>query len=403
MEKIGNEFGKGNARVGPYLVGETIGSGSIGKVKLAQHAISKEYAAVKYVRKDALEADSSLKRKVFREIALMKLMDHPHILRLYDVYENQTHLMLVLEYAEQGELFDYISENGYLEEDEALKFFQQIMDSVRYCQKRLISHRDLKPENILLDRNRNVKLADFGMGVLNFPGILLNSPCGSPHYAAPEIVGGTGYNGLVSDIWSCGVILYVLVSGGLPFDDDNLQVLFRKVGSGEFEIPEELSENVQDLIRRMLVVDVDRRYTIDQVWKHPWMKQSSYVMAPDDYCEDYTKPVRDPVSSIVDHLVELGWGEDIDIRAALASEEDHVVRQSYYQLVRHSMFKRAKRAGLTNEQLHGALQSFKVIAGTCTPVCTPKKTDNLEPLRSKEPANVGSDISSDMEQLSTRG
>jgi len=352
----------GGVRVGPYRVGETVGTGSIGKVKLAQHVISKEYAAIKYIRKDTLEADVSLKRKVFREIALMKLLDHPNVLRLYDVYENQTHLMLVLEYAERGELFDFIAENGYLEESDAVRFFQQIMDSVSYCQRRLISHRDLKPENILLDKNLNVKLADFGMGVLNFPGTHLKSPCGSPHYAAPEIVSGNGYNGLSADIWSCGVILYVLVSGGLPFDDDNLHVLFQKVSSCAFEIPDELSANVKDLIRRMIVVNIDKRLTPAKVMQHKWMKQSPYKPVEDDFGKKKSPPVTEPIASLVDHLVDLGWGDDQQVRSLLAGKDEHMIRQSYFQLVRHNAFKRAKRCGLTGDLLDEAIEQVNLTA-----------------------------------------
>ena len=164
-----------------------------------------------------------------REIVIMKLIEHPNIMRLHDVWETSTELYLILEYVEGGELFDYLCERGRLPAREALGYFQQIIAAIDYCHRFNIAHRDLKPENLLLDRDKNIKVADFGMAVWQSAGNMLNTACGSPHYAAPEVIKGEAYDGTAADIWSCGVILYVMLCGRLPFDDDHIPMLFKKI------------------------------------------------------------------------------------------------------------------------------------------------------------------------------
>ncbi|KAA8492488.1 SNF1-related protein kinase catalytic subunit alpha KIN11 [Porphyridium purpureum] len=346
-------------QVGPYKVGQTIGTGSIGKVLLAQHVISKELVAIKFIRKSLLDADESLARKVTRETVIMKLFDHPHVLRLYDVYENDAYLMLVLEYAQNGELFDYVAEYGYLDERLAAKYFHQLISGVQCYQRRMVAHRDLKPENLLLDENMDIKIADFGMAAMCSSGVLLKSACGSPHYAAPEVISGLGYNGLLSDLWSCGVVLYVLVCGGLPFDDDYVSNMMRKISVAEFVIPEELSVEVKDLISRLLVVDAEQRLSIPEILSHPWMKQVEPVRYQDSYGDLCLEPVSDPVASWVSHLVDLGLDTEEVIRSKLANPGNDEIQRDYYQLARHNVLRRAKRAGLTGEQLSVALREFK--------------------------------------------
>ncbi|KAK3819838.1 MAG: SNF1 related protein kinase [Benniella sp.] len=159
----------------------------------------------------------------------MKLINHPHVIRLYDVYEIEHVLFLVMEYVSGGELFNYLVKKRRLGEDEALRLFQQIIVGLAFCHKRKICHRDLKPENLLLDERMNIKIADFGMASLQKTGSLLETSCGSPHYASPEVVTGLKYDGSSSDIWSCGIILYALLAGHLPFDDENIRQLLSKV------------------------------------------------------------------------------------------------------------------------------------------------------------------------------
>lgn len=175
-----------------------------------------------------------------------------------------------MEYVKSGELFDYIVEKGRLIEDEARHFFQQIISGVEYCHRNMVVHRDLKPENLLLDSRANVKIADFGLSNVMRDGHFLKTSCGSPNYAAPEVISGRLYAGPEVDVWSCGVILYALLCGSLPFDDENIPNLFKKIKGGIYTLPSHLSPGARDLIPRMLLVDPLKRITIPEIRQHPW-------------------------------------------------------------------------------------------------------------------------------------
>lgn len=265
-------------KIGPWKLGKTLGRGATGRVLLASHQTTGQKAAVKVVSKSELNDDEINKKSsdegglpygIEREIIIMKLLTHPNVLRLYDVWETSKALYLVLEYVEGGELFDLLVERGPLQEVEAVKYFRQIILGTAYCHALGICHRDLKPENLLLDSGFNVKLADFGMAALESNGKLLETSCGSPHYAAPEIVSGLKYHGAASDIWSCGVILFALLTGRLPFDDENIRNLLLKVQAGSFDMPSELSREAQDLVGMMLTVDPMKRIPTDKILYHP--------------------------------------------------------------------------------------------------------------------------------------
>jgi len=211
-----------------------------------------------------------MEEKVRREIKILRLFMHPHIIRLYEVIETPTDFYVVMEYVKSGELFDYIVEKGRLMEDEARHFFQQIISGVEYCHRNMVVHRDLKPENLLLDSKMNVKIADFGLSNIMRDGHFLKTSCGSPNYAAPEVISGKLYAGPEVDVWSCGVILYALLCGSLPFDDENIPNLFKKIKGGIYNLPSHLSPGARDLIPRMLLVDPLKRITIPEVRQHPW-------------------------------------------------------------------------------------------------------------------------------------
>ncbi|XP_011667004.1 serine/threonine-protein kinase BRSK2 isoform X3 [Strongylocentrotus purpuratus] len=254
--------------VGPYKLEKTLGKGQTGLVKLGVHCVSGKKVAIKIINKEKLS--ESVLMKVEREIAIMKLIEHPHVLGLYDVYENRKYLYLILEHVAGGELFDYLVKKGRLTPREARRFFRQIISAIDFCHSYSICHRDLKPENLLLDDKNNIRVADFGMASLQLDSSLLETSCGSPHYACPEVIRGEKYDGRKADVWSAGVILYALLVGALPFDDDNLRNLLEKVKRGVFHIPHFVPPDCQNLLRGMVEVNADKRLTLSQIQRHPW-------------------------------------------------------------------------------------------------------------------------------------
>lgn len=215
-------------RIGNYRLGKTLGVGSFGKVKLGEHEETGKKVAVKILNRLKIRAQQ-MEEKLKREIKILKMCMHPHIIRLYEVIETPTDVFVVTEYSSGGELFDYIVERGRLAESEARRFFQQIIAGVEYCHRHGVAHRDLKPENLLLDEHSNVKIADFGLSNTMRDGWFLKTSCGSPNYASPDVISGKLYAGPEADIWSGGVILFALLCGTLPFDDESIPYLFRKI------------------------------------------------------------------------------------------------------------------------------------------------------------------------------
>ncbi|XP_021231508.1 serine/threonine-protein kinase SIK2 isoform X2 [Numida meleagris] len=261
--------GPGPVRVGFYDIEGTLGKGNFAVVKLARHRITRSEVAIKIIDKSQLDAVNL--EKIYREVQIMKMLDHPHIIKLYQVMETKSMLYLVTEFAKNGEIFDYLASHGRLSESEARRKFWQILSAVEYCHNRKVVHRDLKAENLLLDNNMNIKIADFGFGNFYKTGEPLTTWCGSPPYAAPEVFEGQQYEGPQLDIWSMGVVLYVLVCGALPFDGPTLPILRQRVLEGRFRIPYFMSEECEHLIRRMLVLDPSKRLTIAQIKEHKWM------------------------------------------------------------------------------------------------------------------------------------
>ncbi|KAJ8391259.1 hypothetical protein AAFF_G00095260 [Aldrovandia affinis] len=269
---------RGPVRVGFYDIERTLGKGNFAVVKLARHRITKTEVAIKIIDKTQLDAVNL--EKIYREVQIMKMLDHPHIIKLYQVMETKNMLYLVTEYAKNGEIFDYLANHGRLSEPEARRKFWQILSAVEYCHNRNIVHRDLKAENLLLDGHMNIKIADFGFGNFFQPGEPLATWCGSPPYAAPEVFEGQQYEGPQLDIWSMGVVLYVLVCGALPFDGPTLPVLRQRVLEGRFRIPYFMTEDCEHLIRRMLVLDPSKRLSVAQIKEHRWMTLEVPVQRP---------------------------------------------------------------------------------------------------------------------------
>ncbi|KAF2810308.1 Pkinase-domain-containing protein, partial [Mytilinidion resinicola] len=284
--------------IGPWQLGKTIGKGGCSRVRVVRHSVTQQYGAAKIISKataekvralslanliKSAETEASLWSggKVIpfgleREIVIMKLLEHRNIVKLYDVWENHNELYLVMEYVQGGELFHYIEEQGGLQEIEVVHLFRQIIAALLYCHRLHIHHRDLKPENILLDRTTfEIKLVDFGMAALQPVGQKLSTPCGSPHYAAPEVIRFRAYDGGKADVWSCGVILYVMLTGTPPFnysgDDRDLKDLFRAIALADYIMPDMISKEAQDLIGKILVTDPERRISINDIWAHPFL------------------------------------------------------------------------------------------------------------------------------------
>ncbi|RNA33212.1 5 -AMP-activated kinase catalytic subunit alpha-2 [Brachionus plicatilis] len=271
MNSNGSDNPQSQIKIGHYILLETLGSGSFGKVKKARHQLTGHTVAIKIMNRDKIKT-LDVVGKIRREIQNLKLFRHPHIIKLYQVINTPSDIFMVMEYVSGGELFDHIVKNGKLNENDGRKFFQQIISGVAYCHRHMIVHRDLKPENLLLDNHMNVKIADFGLSNMMKDGEFLRTSCGSPNYAAPEVVSGELYAGSEVDIWSCGIILYALLTGTLPFDDESVQILFKKIRSGVYSTPDYLSRSVADLISRMLTVDPLKRATVKEIKEHEWFK-----------------------------------------------------------------------------------------------------------------------------------
>lgn len=238
---------------------------------MGEHEIIKHKIAAKILLKSSIKS-KDLEEKVKREIRYSKYFKHPNIIRLYEVIETNSEIILIMEYASGGELYDLIS-NGNLTEVEARKIFQQIIFGLEYIHSHQVTHRDLKPENILFDEDGNVKIADFGLSNVMRDGIFLYTFCGSPNYAAPELISGKFYTGTSVDIWSCGVILFAMLTGTLPFDEDHMPKLYEKIKEGKYNLPTFLSEEGKELITEMLQVNPSNRISIDQIKNHPWFKK----------------------------------------------------------------------------------------------------------------------------------
>ncbi|XP_054801131.1 CBL-interacting serine/threonine-protein kinase 23-like [Prosopis cineraria] len=268
-------FNSSKIRVGKYELGRTLGEGNFAKVKFARNTETGENVAIKILDKEKL-----LKHKMIgqikREISTMKLIRHPNVIRLYEVMASKTKIYIVLEFVTGGELFDKISSKGRLKEDEARKYFQQLICAVDYCHSRGVFHRDLKPENLLLDANGVLKVSDFGLSALpqqvREDG-LLHTTCGTPNYVAPEVIHNKGYDGAKADLWSCGVILFVLLAGFLPFEESNLVALYKKIFKADFTCPQWFSTSAKKLIKRILDPNPATRITMAELIENEWFKK----------------------------------------------------------------------------------------------------------------------------------
>ncbi|XP_033132757.1 CBL-interacting serine/threonine-protein kinase 17 isoform X2 [Brassica rapa] len=279
-------------RVGKYELGRTLGEGNSAKVKLATDIVSGQSFAVKIIDKSRTSR-LNVPFQIKREIRTLKVLKHPNIVRLHEVLASKTKIYMVLECVTGGDLFDRIVSKGKLSETEGRKMFQQLIDGISYCHNKGIFHRDLKLENVLLDANGHIKITDFGLSAVSQhfrEDGLLHTTCGSPNYVAPEVLANKGYDGAASDIWSCGIILYVILTGCLPFDDTNLAVLCRKIFKGDPPVPRWLSPGAKTMIKRMLDPNPVTRMTVASIMANDWFKHEYSPSSCDN--EDDEEDVR---------------------------------------------------------------------------------------------------------------
>jgi len=254
-----------------FIMGEKLGQGAFGKVRMATHVITGEKVAIKILEKDKI-CQQEDKDRVEKEIKILKMIRHNNLIQVYQIIQTPKLIYIVMEYSKGKDLFNHIVNNKRIKEDEACHYFQQIIEGVDFCHKMKICHRDLKPENLLLE-DKLLKLIDFGLSNTWGKSGKLRTPCGSPSYAAPEmILGEDDYYGSRVDIWSCGVILYVMICGFLPFEDPNTDKLYKKIIEGKYALPSFVSEPCKDLIRKIMNTDQEKRYTLAEIKLHPWYK-----------------------------------------------------------------------------------------------------------------------------------
>ncbi|CAK7217312.1 serine/threonine-protein kinase gin4 [Sporothrix bragantina] len=293
-------FPNKKSHIGPWQLGKTLGKGSSARVRAARHCSTHQPVAVKIIAKKTArmtqsgsiaqldQFDSNLPENVNgvrrmplaieREVAILKLIEHPNICKLHDIWENRNEIYLILEYVENGDLFTYVSQNGALTEEASIFVFRQMMSAVQYCHAYNICHRDLKPENILLKADGQIKIADFGMAALHQgPRSHLQTSCGSPHYAAPELLKARPYRGDKADIWSMGVILFVMLAGRLPFDEDDMGLMLAKAKKGIYTMPSSFSPDAKDLVHRILQTEPEVRISMNRMWQHPLIWKYGYL------------------------------------------------------------------------------------------------------------------------------
>ncbi|XP_061558521.1 MAP/microtubule affinity-regulating kinase 4 isoform X1 [Phycodurus eques] len=314
--------------IGNYRLLKTIGKGNFAKVKLARHILTGREVAIKIIDKTQLNPTSL--QKLFREVRIMKGLNHPNIVQLFEVIETDKTLYLIMEYASGGEVFDYLVSHGRMKEVEARAKFRQIVSAVHYCHTKNIVHRDLKAENLLLDADANIKIADFGFSNEFTLGNKLDTFCGSPPYAAPELFQGKKYDGPEVDVWSLGVILYTLVSGSLPFDGQNLKELRERVLRGKYRVPFYMSTDCEGILRRFLVLNPAKRCTLDQVMKDKWINsgyEGEDLKPHIEPIEDYSDPAR------IEVMVGMGFTPE-EIKDSLLNQKYNEVTATYLLLGR---------------------------------------------------------------------
>jgi len=329
--------------IGQFILSEKLGQGTFGIVVLATHQITGEKVAVKILEKEKIlqEAD---KTRIEREIKILKNMHHNNIVHLYDIKETASSLYIIMEYISGKELFDYIISKKRLSEFESCNFYQQIISGIEYLGKIKVVHRDLKPENLLLDEHKNIKIVDFGLSNIYPNNELLRTACGSPCYAAPEMINGEAYLGLRVDIWSSGIVLFAMLCGYLPFEDSDNEILYKKITEGKFKVPKYLSDCCKDFLHKILNVNPNKRYTIEQIKNHPWFNiiNPKINMSEGLLLHVYIVPIDE---NILNEMVTKFKFNEEEVRANLIANNHNHTTTTYYLLLKKKLREGKKSIG----------------------------------------------------------
>lgn len=323
--------------LGQFILGDKIGEGTFGIVRLATHILTGEKVAIKILDKRKITEDVD-KEHVEREIKILKMLRHTNIVHLFYVIQNSTSISLIMEYSSGKDLFDYLAAKKRLSEMEACGLFQQLISGLDYLHKLKVAHRDLKPENLLLDHeHKNIKLVDFGLSNIYHSNELLSTSCGSPSYAAPEMLNSKEYDGSKVDIWSSGIILFAMICGYLPFEDKDKDNLYKKIQAGVFSIPSFVSEQARDLIQRILVTDPTKRMTIHHIKNHPWFNLINPKINVNEGL--LIKVVVIPIDEdLVTKMEEFSYKKEVVRANVLANKLNHITT-TYYLLLQEKIRK----------------------------------------------------------------
>ncbi|KAL7134690.1 hypothetical protein ABFS83_11G043300 [Erythranthe nasuta] len=335
-------------KVGKYELGRTIGEGTFAKVKFAQSTETGESVAIKVLAKSTI-LKHKMVDQIKREISIMKIVRHPCIVKLHEVLSSHTKIYIVLEFVTGGELFDKIVQHGRISENESRRYFQQLIDAVSHCHSKGVYHRDLKPENLLLDSKGNLKVSDFGLSALPQQGVdLLHTTCGTPNYVAPEVLSNQGYDGAAADVWSCGVILYVIMAGYLPFDEPDLPSLYNKIIAAQFSCPFWFSPAATSLIHKILDPNPETRIKIGGIKRDPWFLKNYVAVRPredeavtlDDVCAVFDdiedKYVNEEMRSndngplIMNAFEMITLSQGLNLSALFDRRQDYIKRQTRF-------------------------------------------------------------------------
>ena len=335
---INEELKNPISSIDQYKLGEKLGEGTFGTVYLATHKLTKQKVAIKIIEKKKLRKEID-KIRLEREITILKKLHHSNIINLYSTIETNSQIYLIQEYASGKELFDYIIQKKKLCEKETLKYFQQIISGIEYIHKLGICHRDLKPENIILTLNNEIKIIDFGLSNFYNKNQLLKSVCGSPCYAAPEILKGNIYSGLKIDIWSCGIILYMMITGNLPFNDNNQISLYKQIIHGKYYIPSFVPKKLSDLIKNILVTNPKKRFNLNDIKEHSWFKNEN--MKNNFHFGINLNEIIIPIDEdIIEIMNEMNFNKQ-EVRENILRDEHNNICTTYYLLL-NKKIKRGK-------------------------------------------------------------